>query len=69
LKPSESVAPLTKAQLRKEITKVKFAIRYAEIQHGYNSPQRAEVIKRHTALQMALGAIELRELGIEPVKS
>ena len=62
------VAPLTKAQLRKEITKAKFAIRYAEIQHGYNSPQRAEAIKRHTALQLALGAIELRELGIEPVK-
>jgi len=51
------------------LTKAKFNIRYAEIQHGYNSPQRAEVIKRHTVLQMALGAIELRELGIEPVNA
>lgn len=58
----------TKSQLRKEIAAVKFSVRYAEIHHGFDSAERRAAIQKFWDLEKELGAIELRELGIEPVK-
>jgi hypothetical protein len=57
----------TKSQIKKEIAKLKLDLRLIEINHGYDSPERAEAAKVYIELQMELGKIELRELGIEPV--
>jgi len=57
-----------KSQLRKEIAAAKFAYHYAEIHHGYESAERKATIQVFWNLQKELGAIELRELGIAPVK-